>query len=196
MVSIYVIKIHVKKFQNLLRDDLIRLNMKYPQVSIERKNYGNEVGYAAKVKFDYDIYTNASNVSYQASLEIKINASHEYVNREILHEFIRYLRFIKAYIEKDNDTMTKIAKKGFVYFKEFSDMIVKIANGKIESNDELLEPLGMDEYSISVINTFNKILNILMMIAEPYNTPSINVKKMYDVGGDYPHGEFEFIYNA
>lgn len=196
MVSIYVIKIHVKKFQNLLAHDLEVLNSKYPQISIERKSYGNEVDYVAKAKFSYDIYPNASNISYQATLELRINASHGYVSKDALHELINYLRLVKAYIEKDNETMTKIARKGFAYFNEFSDMLVKIANGKIESNDELLEPLRIDEYSISTIEVFNKLLEILKIIAEPYNTPAINVKYMTDTGGDYPHGEFEFIYNA
>ena len=135
MVTVYKIKVEFAHYHG----QFYYLNDKYPRITIERKSYGNEVNYAAKVKFEYETFTNINPCEYVMRLEMKINASHPYTSKAALHELIRYLMLVKALVENDKETFEKLVQKSFVELRQFEDIRKKILT--IEDRFDLIEPI-------------------------------------------------------
>jgi len=97
MTKVVTIKIENARYQNMLASDLERLNSQYPKITIRKYRSGEKLQYVVKVKFRYEIGTNASNVAFYTELEMKINMSKDVVN---VHEVERFINELRKNTEK------------------------------------------------------------------------------------------------
>jgi len=167
MVQVVVIK---------FKDIWISRRGREVDVDVKSMSYPSDsVKYNAKVISSYKTTPN-SDYRY---LEIRI-VKNELVDKVVLKEFIELWKIVKEYFSTNSDRINEKIKGRFVYFN-------------VKNIDDVFNVLGI---SINVVDVFSAYADeILPKIIEPYTVPQIEIKKMVQIGGDYPEHYLEFTYN-
>jgi len=145
------------------------------------------------LKITYTIYNNIFSHKNKKPIEISYRKYH--TSKEV--SYVAKVRFRYA-------TNTNINPIGFqaeltikLNENEVDKTYIKELVEKAKKNPrKLIEQFGLNPEDCSTYQVFTRLMNYLTEIVEPYSTEGIEVKKMYDLGGDVPCGEFELYYYA